>query len=171
MLSLLAHSTLYGSSSLKNGVNFIVSESDVISESILPFLGKIFLLITSLMLFGTQLSVFGSTSRIMSENLCIFSVKAFPTKNLGVYFYIFLWLQILIGTLILLMGIGEPLKLITISAVLNAVAMFIYTALVLWLNKTNLYKQIQPNLFRTAVLILAFLLYGGFGVYFLVQSW
>ena len=100
----------------------------------------------------------------MTENILLTS-SMFSTKNAGKYFYFFLWLQIALGIGVFLLGFKEPLTLVIIGAILNAFSMFIYTGLILWLNKTALYKEIRPNLLRSAALVLAFIFYGSFSIY------
>lgn len=169
LLSLLSFSTVYGTSGIEKGINFVINESLALSSSSFRFLGTIFLLMVGLMLFGTQFSVFGSTSRIMSENLSIISKKHFPVRNLSKYFYFFLWIQIFAGILIFLIGITEPLRLVTIGAVLNALSMFVYTGMVYITNIKILPREIQPSILRKIMMFLAFLFYGSFGIFTLLQ--
>ena len=165
MLSLLSYTTAFGKEGMQNGINFVIQESFGIGQRTFPFIGTLFLIVASIMLFGTQFSVFGSTSRIMSENLVIADRKSFSISNLPKYFYFFLWLQIIGGVLILLLGFTEPLQLVIIGAVLNAITMFIYSALVLWLNISSLPKPLRPGILRIIALVSSVFFYGGFSVY------
>jgi len=165
VLSLLAYSTVYGREGLTTGINFVVHEGIVISQKTLPFIGTLFLGLSALMLFGTQFSVFGSTSRIMAENLCVLSKEKFKIQNLPKFFYTFLWLQIIAGIIIFMLGFTEPLGLVVTGAVLNAITMFIYSGLILWLNLTNLDRQLRPNLLRISAVLLAFIFYGTFSIF------
>src|SRR3989344_2332807 len=169
LLSLLAFSTVSGNPDIVTSINFVVLEGKVIAERTLPALGTFFLVMAGVMLFGTQFSVLGSNSRIASENLVITDQNRFKINNLPKYFYIFLWLQILAGVVIFASGFTEPLALVVTGAVLNAFSMFIYTGLVLYLNKTSLVKQTRPSLFRTIAVFSAFLFYGGFSIYTILQ--
>jgi hypothetical protein len=54
--------------------------------------------------------------------------------------------------------------LVTISAFLNAITMFIYTILILWLNSTTLAKKLKPVWWRKAVLLLVILFFGFFSL-------
>lgn len=166
LLATLAYATTYGSTNY-TGINFMFAESAAISESISTFAGTLFLVIAGVMLFGTQFSVYGSTSRIMAENLAL--AKNTKTTNMSKYFFLFLWLQIGLASIILLLGFKEPLMLVVTGAVLNAFAMFISTILVLLLN-SRLKKFYQPHLIRKLILIIAILFYGGFSIYTLIQS-
>jgi hypothetical protein len=162
MLSLLAYSTVYGKEGLMNSVAFIITESGVISGYLGPFFGNLFLIIGGFMLFNTQLTVFDATSRIMAENLLIIKINNWKSSGLPKIYYSFLWLQIFVGIIIFLFDFGQPLFLLTVSAVLNAVAMFIHIGLTLFLNIKMLEKEIRPSLFRIFMIASAFCFFGYF---------
>jgi hypothetical protein len=122
------------------------------------------------MLFSTQFSILDATSRIMSENLVILSPKRFKIEKLPVFFYIFLWLQIIAGIIIFSLGTAQPLMLVIIGATLNAVAMFVFTGLVLWLNMSDLDKQLRPSLIRIFVISIGFIFYGVFSFFTILQN-
>lgn len=167
LLGLLSYTTAYRGDT-KEGLDFLFYEAIVIGQRLIPFAGTFFLFISALMLFSTQLGVFDATSRILAENLVLFSNKI-AEKNIPKVYYAFLWLQIVAGAVILFSGVTQPLLLITIAAVLNAFAMFVHVGLTLWLNLTTLEKAIRPNLFRISMMLVAVLFYGGFSIYTLTQ--
>jgi len=169
LLSLLAYTTVFGTD-LSQGINFVLDEAGVIAQSTFPILGTIFLLIAATMLFSTQFSVMDATSRIMSENLIILSPKKFKIEKLPKYFYLFLWLQIAAGIIIFASGFTQPLALVITGAVLNAMAMFIYSGLVLWLNLTNLEKPLRPGFVRIFAVFAAFIFYGIFSFITVLQN-
>jgi Mn2+/Fe2+ NRAMP family transporter len=170
LLSVLAYSTVYGKSGVETSINFVIHEAGAIGEKTIPALGTFFMGMAALMLFGTQFSVFGSNSRIMSENLVISDQKKFPVEHLSKYFYFFLWFQIAAGILIFALGFTEPLGLVVLGAVFNAISMFIYTGLVTLLNTTRLAKPLRPGTLRRAILTIAFLFYGGFSLFTVLQK-
>lgn len=160
MLSLLAYTTVFGTSSHITGVEFIIYEAGVISQQLGFVIGTSFLVIGGLMLFNTQLTVLDATSRIMAENYLILKKNG----SLPKMYYSFLWMQILFGIVIFLFNFGQPLVLLTISAVLNAITMFIHIGLTLNLNIRELEKEIRPNLFRIMMIVVAFLFFGYFSI-------
>lgn len=168
LLAVLSFATTYGNVTTPN-IGFLFKEAQTIGFLTLPFVGTLFLLITALTLSSTQFSVLDATSRIMAENLSIFNKSRFPANRLSHYFYFFLWLQILFQILILLMVPGEPLKLVVIGAVLNAITMFVYSGLIMVVNNTELEKPLRPSLQRKTVMALAFLFFGGFSLITLYQ--
>ena len=170
LLGFLSYVTVYGFEENLQGISFVINEGKVIGQTLFPVAGTIFLLVAGLMLFGTQLTVFDATSRILSENIVIASQGKLSEKSIPKTFYIVLWLQIVAGVIILLLGFTEPLALLTVAAVLNAFAMFIHIGLMLWLNMTSLEKPLRPSLNRIGVMLLAFLVYGGFSLYVLYEK-
>jgi hypothetical protein len=170
LLSLLAYSTVYKDPGVETSINFVIREGSVIAGKTFPFLGTFFLLMAALMLFGTQFSVYGSNARISSENLVIVDKEKFSTDKLPKFFYGFLWLQILAGVLIFALGFTEPLALVVTGAVLNAISMFIYSGLILWLNMTLLEKALRPSFVRRFAVGAAFVFYGGFSLFTIAQN-
>jgi len=169
LLSILAYSTVFGNPKVETSINFVILESKAIAEQTIPFIGKFFLVMAGVMLFGTQFSVLGSNSRISSENLVLTNPEKFKINNLSKYFYIFLWIQILAGVLIFALGFAEPLALVVTGAVLNAFSMFIYTGLILYMNKTSLAVQMRPSIIRTLIVGIAFIFYGSFSLFTIWQ--
>ncbi|KKQ50591.1 MAG: hypothetical protein US95_C0001G0029 [Candidatus Woesebacteria bacterium GW2011_GWB1_38_5] len=169
MLSLLSYITTYKKEGIENGINFLFQESSYISAHTTTAIGTAFLLIASLMLFGTQFSVYASTSRILSENLVIFSPKKFRIESLSKLFYIFLWLQILGGCAVFMAGFTEPLNLVITGAVMNAATMFVYAIMIYILNVKLLPKMMAPSTLRRAIMIIATLFYGGFSIFTIVK--
>lgn len=170
VLALLAYSTVFGNPGNSVSINFVINEAVVIAQKTVPFIGKLFLIAVGVMLFFTQFSVFGSTSRIMSENLVLLSPKRFKIARLPMLFYAFLWIQILAGITVFALGFTEPLGLVVLSAVLNAFSMFIYSGLILWLNLTNLEKPLRPNFARIIAVGSAFAFYGIFSFFTILNN-
>jgi hypothetical protein len=121
------------------------------------------------MLFSTQLSVMDATSRIMSENIVIANKNKFPIKNLPKYYYLFLWLLIILGIVIILLDFQQPLQLVTLGAALNAVSMFVYSIAVLWLNLSEKRAILRPSNFRVLILLLEITFFGLFSLLTLRQ--
>ena len=170
LLSLLSYVTTFGVEGTSAGINFVLLEAQAIGELLFPFAGTFFLLIAGLTLFGTQLTVLDATSRIISENAILAAPNKLSENKLPNIYYTVLWVQILSGIAVFLFGFTEPLQLLTLAAVLNAFAMFVHVGLTLWLNRTSLAKALRPNWFRTTAMILAFLIYGGFSIYTIVNQ-
>ena len=160
MLSLLAFTTAYGEANNPEGIKFVINESMYIGQKLAPIVGTFFLLATGLMLVATQLTLLDSTSRIITENLIL--VRGVNTARVARLYYIVLWVQIAFGMLVILSGKAQPRDLIVLSASINGFAMFVYTALIMYLNNTRLEKPLRPSLWRNLALAGTFVFYGIF---------
>lgn len=159
LLSLLAYATAYGATGNAVGIDFIANQATMIGGG----LASAFLLIAGLMLFGTQLTVLDSTSRIITENIATASYgrNSIFSKPRQIY-YTVLWLQILFGCTVLAFGLSEPQTLIVTGSVINAVAMFVSFPLILWLNTKHLPVATRPSTIRRLILIGSFIFFGYF---------
>lgn len=152
-LGVLSYATVFRSGvEAPEGVGFLFLQAQQIASQTLPILGTAFLVVVSLMLFSTQTSIFDATSRILAENLAIVNRNLFPIQKMGWYYYAFLWLQIGLSIVVLNLGIAQPIMLVVISAVLNAITMGVYALMINRLNATQLEPGLQPNIFRKAIL-------------------
>ena len=168
LLGLLSYATVFGMEGNSQGINFLINESKAIGGLLVPFAGTFFLIIGSLTLFGTQLTVFDATSRILAENTIITAYPRLNESHLRKSYYVVLWMQIIAGIVIFLNGFTQPLQLLTLAAVMNAFAMFVHVGLVLMLNMTSLEKQIRPSIYRIFAMIVGFIFYGSFSIYTIV---
>lgn len=171
LLTLLAYTTTFGTGIQSAGdISFVIAEGARIGQLLVPAVGTFFLIVVGLTLFGTQLTIYDAVCRIMAENTILAANGRISEKRIPGAYYLILWLFIAAGIVVTLLGFTQPLQLLVIAAVMNAVAMFVHAGLTLWLNKRSLPKEIRPNAGRTAVMILAVLFYGGFSVFVIVTE-
>ncbi len=159
-LSLLAFTTTFGLEGNASGIAFVVNEAAAIGRETLPLFGSLFLVVTGTMLCATQLTVLDSTSRIITENALLLAPK--KTHNVSRSYYVVLWLQILFGITVFLLGFDQPLTLIVLGAMANAFSMFVYTGILLWMNNRILARELRPAPWRNLVMICTFLFFGAF---------
>ncbi len=171
-LMLLSYATTHGLTGNAEGINFVINEGMIIGQMIFPFIGVLFLVVVSIMLFQTQLGVMDSTSRIMAENLAIRKLDGQERRkiNLSKIYYCFVWAQIVFGVVLFLFNIYEPKTLIVLGAVINAFAMFVHLALVFWLNHKSLPKVFRPNLTRKIIIGIIFIFFGVFSLVVLLDK-
>ncbi|OGD90253.1 hypothetical protein A3D07_04215 [Candidatus Curtissbacteria bacterium RIFCSPHIGHO2_02_FULL_42_15] len=165
LLSLLAYATTYGTPGNAPSIDFIVNEAESVGAHLFPVASVLFLLLTGIMLFATQFAVMDSTSRIISENIILTSPSRFSTRALPKAYYSVLWAQIAFGILVFVMGIKDPRLLITLSAVINAFAMFVHIGLTLALNIKTLPRIVSPSSIRRVLMAGIFIFFGVFSFY------
>ena len=158
LLSILAKNLVFGNASA-SGIDFLYQQSSVLSSQLGSLFGISFLIVAALMLFSTQIGVLESSSRIISENFLLISYKPGFTANPSLAFYIALWGQIAFGIIVLLFGFQEPRFLLTLSAVLNAVAMMFAFPLVFFLNRKNLKARYRASFPAQLFFILGFVFF------------
>lgn len=162
ILSVIAFELVYPAAT-KNDLSFIYLEAENLAI-ISPIFSTFFLVIGVLFLFTTQLGVFESTSRIMSENLQI-GFSAFTKTSRSKIFFSFLWLQILFAIGIVFLEIAAPIEILFINTTFSAVSMFVLSGAIYWLNTSkNIAKEIQPGIFRKIILLLSFVFFGVFSL-------
>lgn len=160
VLAVLSKALVYGSE-VGEGLAFLYAQAHAIAAHSHAFLGHAFLLTAGVMLLSTHLGILESSSRIISENIFLFFSHQ-KKVNLSFGFYVALWLQILLGIIIYLVGWQEPRFLLTLSAVLNAGAMMVAFPLIYWLNKKHLPPVAQPHLLRKIFMLAAFTFFAVF---------
>jgi len=170
MLMVLSFVTAFGLPDNAAGINFVINEGNMVRLAAGPILGILFLFVVGVMLWQTQLGVLDSSSRIMAENWALNKIGHTGEINLSKVYFYFLWLQIAFGMVLFLLNIYEPRTLIVIGAVINAVAMFVHISLVNLMNLKVLPQELKPRLWRRVVLLLIFLIFGGFSLFTLWQK-
>ncbi len=172
-LMILSYATAFNQvNAEKADISFVITQSVQIGKELSPIFGILFLIAVTIMLFQTQLGVLDSTSRIMAENFALKKMQAKKKHkiNLSKVYYFFLWAQIAFGILLFSLNFKEPLTLIIIGAVINAIAMFIHIGLVNWMNIRVLPKEVQAPIWRKIVIGIIFIFFGIFSIITIVNQ-
>ncbi len=159
--SLLAYATVFGEEGLASDITFIQAEGIALNEAVGGWFGTFFWVIGAISLFAAALGIVDYTARLSAD---VFATVYFKNANESKIYFGLVWGMIVTGSVVLLAGITQPLVLLVISAVTGGLMMFIYSALLIMLNKKTLPKEIQPGAGRIAALVVAFLVFGGLTV-------
>jgi len=157
LTSLLAHSTLFGQPNLPNNVSFLRIEAQQLERTVGRWFGVLFLAVGAFSLFGSAMGIIDYTSRLAAD-----IVKTTYTPGVSesrIYFYL-VWGMVGLGCLILLAGISQPITLLVISASTGGTIMFLYSFMLIALNRRMLPPAIRISPFRTATLVWSTLLFG-----------
>ncbi|MPZ82188.1 MAG: hypothetical protein GEV28_18025 [Actinophytocola sp.] len=155
--SLLAYSTVYGRDDLPNGIGFLEIEGNVLSETVGSWFGTFFWIIGALALFAAALGIVDYTSRLVAD--VVKTSYAQKAKESYIYFGI-VWGLVLVGCVIVLVGFAQPLILLVISACVGGLMMFIYSGLLILVNRRVLPEEIKIRGGRLAVLGWSMALFG-----------
>jgi uncharacterized protein YjeT (DUF2065 family) len=157
LTSMLAHSTLFGEPNLPNNVSFLRIEAQQLERSVGRWFGVMFLAVGAFSLFGSAMGIIDYTSRLAAD---ILKTTYTPgTSESRMYFWL-VWVMVGLGCSILLAGMSQPLTLLVISASTGGTIMFLYSFMLIALNRKMLPPAIRIGPFRTATLVWSTLLFG-----------
>jgi hypothetical protein len=171
LLSLLTYSTVFGQEGLENNFGFIRNEGEVLKDTVAPWFGTAFWLTGVVVLLSTNLGVLDHMGRITADVLKVDFLRdnEFWTES-KIYFAV-IWAEIIFGSIVLLVvGITAPLVLLVISSATNGVIMFVYSILLIQLNRFTLPKTIRLRSYRLVAMAWAVLFFGFFSVILVVEE-
>jgi hypothetical protein len=154
--SLLAYSTVFGRK-VPDDIGFLQVEGKVLSETVGDWFGSFFWFIGALALFLAALGIVDYTSRLAADVLKTAYLK--DRNESRIYFWL-VWGLVAIGIGVLAAGFDQPLVLIIISACVGGVMMFVYSALLLLVNRRLLPAPIRVRGLRVVALVWSFALFG-----------
>jgi hypothetical protein len=155
--SLLAYATVFGEEGLASDISFIEAEGNALNDAVGGWFGTFFWIIGAISLFAAALGIVDYTSRLGAD---VLKTAYFKDVNESKMYFGLVWGLILIGCVVLLSGLSQPIVLLVISAVTGGLMMFIYSALLLLVNRKTLPAEIRPGIGRVIALIWSFLLFG-----------
>jgi hypothetical protein len=144
--------------------DFIEIQGEALRADYGSWLSTTFWLIGSIVLFSTNLTVLDMVARLTADVLKTGSLRDSTRWSESKLYFLTVWLLIAVGSAILLSGIDQPLVLLVIASALNGVVMFIYSMLLLRLNRSVLPREIGVTGVRFGAVIWACLFYGFFSV-------
>ena len=163
LLSVIAYALVYPFVG-EEGLEFVFLQAEEIQSLVSPAVGLFYLVVGVVFLFQTQLGVFESTSRIMSENLQLTAGRSAKVSR-SKLFFIFLWAQIAAAIIITVLDIAAPLEILFLSSFFSAISMFVLSGGVLWLNSSkHLAKELQPGRIRKLMMFISFVFFGVFSL-------
>ena len=165
--SLLAYSTVFGEPDLPDDIEFLQFEGDKLKEAVGGWFGSFFWLIGAFALFAASLGIVDYTSRLAADVLKTSYLR--DASESKIYFCL-VWGLVTIGCAILLVGFDQPLVLIVISAVVGGFMMFIYSGLLILINRKVLPAPIRITGVRLGVMVWSIGLFGVLSVLTLIDK-
>ncbi len=159
LTSMLAHSTLFGQPGLPNNVSFLKIEGQVLQSSVGTWFGLLFWAVGAFSLFTAAMGIADYTSRLMADILKSTYLRRSAVTESRLYFAI-VWGMVAIGCTIIFAGLDQPLVLLVISACSAGVIMFLYSFLLIVLNRRELPAPIRVRSYRLGTLLWSIVFYG-----------
>ncbi len=160
-MSMLAYSTVFGQEGLANSVAFLEAEGEQLKSAVGTWFGTLFWVIGAVSLFAAAIGIVDYTSRLAADVLKTSYLRGRSESR--IYFGL-VWGLVALGCVILLIGFDQPLVLLVISACVGGGMMFVYSILLLVLNRRVLPDAIRIRSYRIVALVWAVLLFGVFSV-------
>jgi hypothetical protein len=159
LTSMLAHATLHGRPGLPNSIAFLKLEGEQLQAAVGGWFGRLFWAIGAYSLFAAAAGIVDYTSRLAADVLKSTYLRARPVTESQLYFAL-VWALVAVGCTILLAGVDQPLVLLLISACTGGAMMFVYSILLVVLNRRTLPAALRPPGYRVAALLAAAAFFG-----------
>ena len=163
IFSMLAYSTVYGRNiSGEANLAFIRAEGEALKTVVAPWFGTFFWVFGALSLVLVALGVIDYISRIVADVLKTVYLQDSQRWTESRMYFLVVWSTIAAGSTILLSGFNQPLLLLVVSACLNGMVMFVYSILLIQLNRRGLPPALRVRGLRLGMLVFATVFYGFF---------
>lgn len=163
-LSAVSAATVYGMD-LGEGFDFIRAQGRILGEEAGPWFRTFFWISGAVILFSTNLGILDHLGRLIADIVKVSWLAEHRFWSESNLYVIVVWTQILAGSMILLFIVDTPLVLMVTAGVAGGVAMFVYSALLIRLNRTALPGAIRLRSLRLWAMIWAAILFGSFSFY------
>jgi Mn2+/Fe2+ NRAMP family transporter len=164
VLSVLTYATVGVGANLGEEFDFIQAEGNALKDDIAPWFGTAFWICGAIALFSTNLGILDYTSRLIADQLKVSAASASSFWSESKIYFASVWTMIVFGCIVLLSGLEQPLLLLVISSSIAGVMMFIYSILLIQLNRRALPGEIKISGVRLGVMAFSVLFFGVFSV-------
>ncbi|MPZ63728.1 MAG: hypothetical protein GEU93_21110 [Propionibacteriales bacterium] len=149
---------------------FIQLEGDALKQQEAAWVGNAFWITGAVVLLTTAFGLIDHVGRVTADIIKTNWLRDSTRWTESRLYFGVVWLEIIFGCIILLAGLDQPLLLIVIAAALNGLVMFVYSVLLIQLNRNVLPRQIGLRGVRYGVMLWAVLFYGGFSLFVLYDQ-
>lgn len=145
--------------------DFVRLLGETLSEKTGSWVGPAFWFTGVAVLFSTNLAVLDMIGRIVADICKTSWLRQSTTWTESRLYLLVVWAMVVFGSVILLVGVNQPLLLLIIASSLNGLVMFVYSVLLIKLNRGMLPGTIGLKGGRYVAILWAVLFYGGFSLY------
>ena len=170
LMSLLAYSTVLGIQA-ENNITFLEAEGNAPMDRVGDWFGYLFWIIGATSLFAAALGIVDYTCRLVADVLKVSYLRDNETWSESRIYFALVWLLVIWSAIILLTIQSQPLILLIISASIGGFMMFIYSGLLILVNKRSLPPAVRITGFRTATMVWSVLLFGFASVIAISDQW
>jgi hypothetical protein len=155
--SILAFATLHGRPDLPRDISFLQIEGQALWGIAGGWFGRLFWFVGAFSLFAAALGIVDYTSRLAAD---VLRTSYLRTKSESLVYAWLVWGIVAAGIAAIASGLSQPLVLLVTSACIAAFMMFVYSGLLIVLNRRLLAPELRPAGYRVAALVWAVALFG-----------
>jgi hypothetical protein len=170
VLSVLTYSTVGVGANLGEDFDFIQAEGNALKDTIAPWFGTAFWICGAIALFSTNLGILDYTSRLIADQVKVSAASQSSFWSESKIYFAAVWTMIVFGCVVLLSGLEQPLLLLVISSSIAGVMMFIYSMLLIQLNRRALPGEIKIRGPRLGVMAFSVVFFGVFSVLLVIDQ-
>ncbi len=159
LTSMLAHSTLFGRPGLPTDIQFLRVEGEQLKAIAGGWFGTLFWTIGAYSLFAATVGIIDYTARLAADVVKWTYLRESKLSESRLYFFT-VWGIVAMGSSILLLGIRQPLVLLVISACTGGLMMFVYSILLVVLNRRTMPDALKTPVWRVVALLLSAAFFG-----------
>jgi hypothetical protein len=161
VFSLVARTTVFGQQQVTEGnFDFIRLEGNALRDIVGPWFGTLFWAIGAISLFAAALGIIDYVSRLVADVLRVGYLRDSARWTESRLYFAVVWGMIAFGIAVLLAGFDQPLTLVVLAAALSGMVMFIYSGLLVLINRRFMPEPLKVRGVRLAALVWAFALFG-----------
>jgi hypothetical protein len=169
LTSMLAHSTLFGRPGLPADIQFLRVEGEQLKAIAGGWFGTLFWTIGAYSLFAATVGIIDYTARLAADVLKWTYLRESKVSESRIYFFV-VWSIVAMGGSILLLVTQQPLPLLVISACTGGLMMFVYSILLVVLNRRALPRILSTSPFRVAAVLGSAAFFGFLSVLTILQQ-
>jgi hypothetical protein len=170
VMSMLAYQMLFGREDIENSPSFLQLQAELLGNQVGTWVQILFYALATVSLYATALGLLDVIGRLGSDFIRR-NYTADSTRWTESRLYVLIvWAEIVLGSIILLSGVTQPLVLLIISTCAASMVTLFYSILIVRLSIRDLPDPIRLRGARLAGMIVAICIYGFFAVGLLVTQ-
>ena len=164
LMCLVARSLLPADAPVAAGMGFIGEQAVALETRFGAWARHLFLAAGVAVLLSTELALLDAVARVAADVVKVAFLRTRARWSLSRIYFAIVWSMIAFGITVLGLGFDQPFVLLLLSASLNALVMFLYAGLLLWLNLRTFSSALRPSMLRLGALLAAVGFFGYFSL-------
>jgi hypothetical protein len=165
-LSVLVASVLpQGTYGEPGDIAFLQKEAQALGNQIGPWFETFFYIAGFAILFSTNVGIIDYVSRLTADTLKTGYLAQSQFWSESKIYFVIAWIMCIGGAAILFAGLEQPLVLLIIASSGGGVVMFLYSGMLIWLNRRALPEPVKLKSWRLVGMVITFVMFAVLSTY------